>query len=109
VGTVVNLSSIKSYIGVIVLVLFSGLIVRFVGVQVSLIKSKLTSNERLFTGIAYIPKATVQAAIGSIPLSLGLSSGNIILSAAVLAILITAPLGAIGIDKFASRLLGKSS
>jgi len=109
VGAVVDLSSLQSYAWVIILVLFIGLIIRFIGVQVSLFKSKLTLNERLFTGIAYIPKATVQAAIGSIPLSLGLSSGNIILSAAVLAILITAPLGAIGIDRFASRLLSKSS
>jgi solute carrier family 9B (sodium/hydrogen exchanger), member 1/2 len=61
----------------------------------------------LFTGAAYIPKATVQAAIGSIPLSLGFSSGNIILAAAVLAILITAPLGAFGIDTLTHRLLNK--
>lgn len=107
VGAVVDLSSIQSYAWVILLVLIVGLILRFIGVQVSLIKSKLTLNERLFTGVAYIPKATVQAAIGSIPLSLGLSSGNIILSAAVLAILITAPLGAIGIDQLTSRLLIK--
>ena len=72
-----------------------------------LVKSNLTSNERLFTGVAYIPKATVQAAIGSIPLTLGFSSGNIILAAAVLAILITAPLGAFGIDTLTSKLLIK--
>ena len=72
-----------------------------------LVKSNLTFKERLFTGIAYIPKATVQAAIGSIPFSLGFSSGNIILAAAVLAILVTAPLGAFGIDVLTNKLLVK--
>lgn len=107
VGAVVDLSSLQSFIWLIIIVLILGLISRFIGVQTCLIKSNLTSKERLFTGIAYIPKATVQAAIGSIPLTLGFSSGNIILSSAVLAILITAPLGAIGIDLLSSKLLTK--
>jgi NhaP-type Na+/H+ or K+/H+ antiporter len=107
VGAVVDLSSLQSYVWLIVFVLFLGLISRFLGVQTCLVKSKLTPKERLFTGIAYIPKATVQAAIGSIPLALGFSSGNIILSSAVLSILITAPLGAIGIDLLTSKLLDK--
>ena len=102
-----DLSSLQSYAWIILIVLLFGLISRFFGVQASLFKSKLTFKERIFTGIAYIPKATVQAAIGSIPLSLGLSSGNIILAAAVLAILITAPLGALGIDYLSCKLLTK--
>jgi len=107
VGAVVDLSSLQSYVWVIIVVLLLGLISRFIGVQTCLIKSKLTFKERVFTGIAYIPKATVQAAIGSIPLTLGFSSGNIILSSAVLAILLTAPLGAILIDNFYRSLLLK--
>ena len=78
VGAVVDLTSLQSYAWLIALVLLLGLISRFIGVQMCLVKSNLTSNERLFTGVAYIPKATVQAAIGSIPLTLGFSSGNII-------------------------------
>lgn len=107
VGAVVDLSSLQSYVWLIVIVLILGLISRFIGVQTCLIKSNLTLKEKLFTGVAYIPKATVQAAIGSIPLTLGFSSGNIILSSAVLAILITAPLGAIGIDLLHTKLLTK--
>lgn len=107
VGAVVDLSSVQSYVWIILVVLSFGLISRFIGVQTSLIKSDLTFRERMFTGVAYIPKATVQAAIGSIPLSLGFSSGNIILTAAVLAILTTAPLGAVGIDNLTTRLLIK--
>lgn len=79
--------------------IFIALGFRTVGVLLCLVKTKLNKKERLFCVIAYLPKATVQAAIGAIPLSLGLSCGNIILSVAVLAIIITAPLGAIGIDK----------
>lgn len=107
VGAVVDLSSLQSYAWLLVVVLLFGLISRFIGVQMCLVKSNLTFKERLFTGIAYIPKATVQAAIGSIPFSLGFSSGNIILAAAVLAILVTAPLGAFGIDVLTNKLLVK--
>ena len=67
--------------------------------------TELEPKERLFCVIAYLPKATVQAAIGSVPLSLGLPCGKMILSVAVLAILITAPLGAIGIDRTQNVLL----
>lgn len=105
VGAVVDLSGLQSYVWVILAVLSLGLISRFIGVQACLRKSNLTFKERIFTGVAYIPKATVQAAIGSIPLSLGFSSGNVILASAVLAILLTAPLGAVGIDNLASKLL----
>jgi NhaP-type Na+/H+ or K+/H+ antiporter len=71
---------------------------RIVGVQLCLIKTSLNQKERLFSGIAYIPKATVQAAIGAIPLAAGVESGELILALAVLSIIVTAPLGAIGID-----------
>lgn len=87
------------------LMIFVALLVRSVGVMVSLAKTKLTHKEKLFTVVAYLPKATVQAAIGSVPLAAGLSCGNIILSVAVMAILITAPLGAIGIDYLSSKCL----
>lgn len=88
-------------------VLFFVMIFRMLGVYLSMLKTKLTWRERLFCMIAYIPKATVQAAIGSIPLAMGLPSGKIILTVAVLAILITAPLGAFGIDRTYKRLLQK--
>ena len=107
VGAVVDLTSLQSFAWLIALVLFLGLISRFIGVQMCLVKTNLSPKERLFTGVAYLPKATVQAAIGSIPLCLGLSSGNIILAAAVLAILITAPIGAFGIDTLTNKLLVK--
>lgn len=82
-----------------VAVIFAALCFRAVGVLLCTLGTELTAKERLFCVIAYLPKATVQAAIGSVPLSLGLPCGKIVLSVAVLAILITAPLGAIGISK----------
>lgn len=88
-----------------ILLIFLALGIRCIGVVLSLLKTSLNSKEKLFTIIAYLPKATVQAAIGSVPLAMGIDSGQIILSVAVLSILITAPLGAIGIDKFYKRLL----
>ena len=87
--------------------IFIALAFRAVGVILCLIGTKLTFKERLFCVIAYLPKATVQAAIGSVPLSLGLPCGKIVLSVAVLAIMITAPLGAFGIDFSYKRILKK--
>ncbi len=81
------------------------LIFRMVGVFISTTKTSLTLSERLFCMIAYMPKATVQAAIGSLPLAMGLPCGKIVLTVAVLSILITAPLGAFGIDRTYKRLL----
>lgn len=78
---------------------------RCVGVTLCLLKTPLNKKERLFCVIAYLPKATVQAAIGSVPLAMGLPCGQIVLSVAVLAILITAPLGAIGMDATYKKLL----
>lgn len=83
------------------------LVFRCVGVACCLFGTHLSWKERLFCSIAYLPKATVQAAIGSVPLSMGLPCGQIVLSVAVLAILITAPLGALGIDFTYKRLLEK--
>ena len=85
--------------------IFAALAFRAVGVLICMLGTKLSAKERLFCVIAYLPKATVQAAIGSVPLSLGLPCGKIVLSVAVLAILITAPLGAIGIDRSYKHLL----
>ena len=87
--------------------IFIALAFRAAGVTLCLLGTKLNFKERLFCVIAYLPKATVQAAIGSVPLSLGLPCGNIVLSVAVLAIIITAPLGAFGIDFSYKRLLKK--
>lgn len=88
-----------------VLMIFAVLAFRAVGVFICMLGTKLSAKERLFCVIAYLPKATVQAAIGSVPLSLGLPCGKIVLSVAVLAILITAPLGSIGIDRSYKHLL----
>lgn len=90
----------------IVLILLA-LVFRSVGVWICLIGTKLNRKEKLYCVIAYLPKATVQAAIGSIPLSLGLPCGNIVLTMAVLSILITAPLGAFGMDFSYRKLLKK--
>ena len=78
---------------------------RMIGVLLCLIGTKLTRRERLFCMFAYLPKATVQAAIGGVPLAMGLACGNIVLAVAVLSILITAPLGAFLIDLTYKRLL----
>lgn len=88
-----------------VVMILLALCVRAVGVLLALVGTRLDWKERLFCVIAYLPKATVQAAIGSVPLAMGLPCGALVLSVAVLAILITAPLGAIGIDSTCRRLL----
>lgn len=90
-----------------VLMIFVALIFRSIGVAICLLGTAITWKERIFCMIAYLPKATVQAAIGSVPLAMGLPCGQIVLSVAVLAILITAPLGAIGIDLTYNHLLQK--
>ena len=88
-----------------ILLILLALIFRTIGVLLALLKTDLNKKECLFEAIAYLPKATVQAAIGSIPLSSGLNSGAIILSVAVLGIIITAPLGAFAIDNSYKKLL----
>lgn len=92
-----------------VLMIFVALVIRSIGVFLCLIKTPLNGKERLFCIIAYLPKATVQAAIGSVPLAMGLPCGQIVLSVAVLAILITAPLGALGMDRTYRILLEKEA
>lgn len=90
-----------------VIMLFLGLLFRSVGVWISMFGARLNLKERLYCVIAYLPKATVQAAIGSVPLALGLPCGKLVLSVSVLSILITAPLGAIGMDLSYKKLLTK--
>lgn len=89
------------------LMIVIGLVFRCAGVYLCMLGTKLNWEERLYCMIAYLPKATVQAAIGSVPLALGLPCGNIVLSVAVLSILITAPLGAIGMDLTYKKLLSQ--
>ena len=91
-----------------ILVILGALVFRSAGVAVCLLGTPLSRRERVFCMIAYLPKATVQAAIGSVPLTMGLPCGQIVLSVAVLAILVTAPLGALGIDLTYKRLLQKN-
>ena len=90
-----------------VLLVAGALVFRMIGVALCLIKTDLSRKERLFCMVAYVPKATVQAAIGAIPLTMGLSCGQIVLTIAVLSILITAPFGAICIDNLYKKLLEK--
>ena len=105
VGAAVDINSLSGAGPKSILLLLAALALRIIGVNLSLIKTKLNLKERLFCSIAYLPKATVQAAIGAIPLSAGVDAGNTILTVAVLAILITAPIGAIGIDYTHPKLL----
>ena len=90
-----------------VLLIALALAIRSIGVALCVAGTKLTKKERLFCVIAYLPKATVQAAIGATPLAMGLPCGKLVLSVAVLAIVITAPLGAVGMDATAEKLLQK--
>lgn len=105
VGANVDLKYVAvSGIAAVVLIVLA-LLFRMIGVALSLIRSDLNVKERVFCMVSYTPKATVQAAIGAIPLSMGLECGNIVLTVAVLAILITAPFGAICVDNLHKRLL----
>lgn len=92
-----------------IFVVIGALIYRMIGVFLCLIKTKLSRNEKLFCMMAYTPKATVQAAIGAIPLMMGLECGQMVLTVAVLSILITAPLGAFMMDGTYKRLLKKET
>ena len=108
VGATVDLAYVKAAGIASVILIFGVLLFRMAGVFFCLLKTNLNMKERFFCMLAYTPKATVQAAIGGIPLSLGLSCGNIVLTVAVLAILLTAPLGALAIDSSYQRLLSRS-
>ena len=107
VGATVNLRYVASAGISAILLILVALLFRMVGVAVSLLKTDLSKRERLFCMVAYTPKATVQAAIGAIPLSMGLECGNMVLTVAVLSILITAPFGAICVDNLYKKLLVK--
>ena len=107
VGATVNIKYALGASVPAILLIMTVIVFRMVGVFLCLLGTTLSYKERLFCMIAYCPKATVQAAIGSIPLSMGLSSGNIILTVAVLSILITAPLGAFAIDFSYKKLLNR--
>ena len=105
VGATVNINYLTHVGFKALLLIILALIFRMFGVFICLLKTKLNKKEKLFAMIAYTPKATVQAAIGGIPLSLGLSCGDITLTVAVLAIVLTAPLGAFAIDLSYKKLL----
>lgn len=108
VGATVDIGYV-AYAGVSSIVIIIGaLIFRMVGVALCMAGTKLKLKERAFCMLAYTPKATVQAAIGGVPLSMGLACGNTVLTVAVLAIIITAPLGAFAIDMTYRKLLKKS-
>ena len=105
VGAAVDIRyTLRAGLGALAMI-FIALSIRALGVLLCTIKTPLNKKERLFCVLSYMPKATVQAAIGSVPLAMGLSCGNLVLSVAVLAIVITAPLGAFGIDIGYKRLL----
>lgn len=105
VGATVDLNYAFQAGGYGIAIVLGALVFRMMGVYISILGTSLSKKERLFSMVAYTPKATVQAAIGAVPLSMGLASGQLILTVAVLAILITAPFGAIFIDCSYTRLL----
>ena len=107
VGIAVDLKYALAAGVVVILLVILALVFRMMGVAISLVKTKLNKKERLFCAVAYTPKATVQAALGTVPLAMGLSCGEIVLTVAVISILITAPLGAICVDNLYKKLLSK--
>ena len=105
VGAAVDIRfTLKAGVGALCIIAIS-LAFRSIGVWLCLIGTNLNNKEKLFCVISYLPKATVQAAIGGVPLALGLPCGNMVLSVAVLSIIITAPLGAFGMDLSCNSLL----
>ena len=108
VGATVNIGYL-SHVGLKAVVLICGaLLFRMAGVFVCLLGTDMNGKEKLFTMMAYTPKATVQAAIGGIPLALGFACGDVVLTVAVLAIVLTAPLGAFAIDSSYKKFLTKT-
>lgn len=107
VGATVNINYLGKMGISAIIVIALALCFRMLGVLICLLRTELNKKERIFTMLAYTPKATVQAAIGGIPLSLGLACGDTVLTVAVLAIVITAPFGAFAIDSTYKRLLSK--
>lgn len=109
VGISLNFNEALSYGFMPILVIIGALIFRMIGAYVSLIFSDLSKNEKVFVMISYIAKATVQASIGPIALANNLPVGNLVLTVAVLSILISAPIGALLIDKSYQKLLKKEN
>ena len=107
VGATVNINYALKAGAASVLLILCALAFRMAGVFVCVIKTSLSKRERVFCALAYMPKATVQAAIGGLPFAMGLACGNMVLTVAVLSILITAPLGAVLIDTTYQKLLDK--
>ena len=105
VGATINISYLGKVGAKALIVIAGALVLRMFGVFVCLLGTDLNVKERAFSMMAYTPKATVQAAIGGIPLSLGLGCGDMVLTVAVLAIVLTAPLGAFAIDLSYKKLL----
>lgn len=105
VGAVVDISVLKTAGIMAIILVVTALIVRMFAVMLAITRTNLNFKEKLFTCLAYIPKATVQAAIGAIPLSYGVPAGNLILTISVLAIFISAPIGAISMDRLNTKLL----
>ena len=107
VGIAVDLKYAIAAGVVVILLVILALVFRMMGVAISLVKTKLNKKERLFCAVAYTPKATVQAALGTVPLVMGLSCGEMVLTVAVISILITAPFGALCVDNLYKKLLSK--
>lgn len=105
VGATVNMKYVADAGILTVIMILAALVFRMIGVFVCLIKTELTMKEKIFCMIAYTPKATVQAGIGAVPLAMGLNCGQMVLTIAVMSIIITAPFGAIAIDKTYKKLL----
>jgi solute carrier family 9B (sodium/hydrogen exchanger), member 1/2 len=108
-GAQLDLPLMISVIGIGILVVTLGLLFRFLGVYLSLIKTGLSNKEKLFCMISYIPKANVQATIGAVPLAAGVASGELILAVSAISIIYTAPIGAVLIKFFSEKLLTKDS
>ena len=107
VGATVNIGYVtKAGVGMVIM-LFVGLLFREFGTLISVLGVGLNKKEILFCLISQLPKATVQAAIGGVPLAMGLSCGNVVLTMAVVSIVITAPLGAIGMDATVDRFISR--
>ena len=109
VGVAVNLHYARKAGAAVVALVALALCMRMAGVGLSLVKTGLNRRERLFCAVAYTPKATVQAAIGTVPLAMGLACGEMVLTVAVISILLTAPFGAICIDQLHKRWLEKTA
>ncbi len=104
IGASIQIAGTIDKLGIAIIIICIGLIARFIGVFISFVNTNFNKSEKTFTIVSFIPKATVQAAIGGIALASNLENGEFILSVAVISILVTAPIGAILIDKFSNKL-----